>query len=186
MQVQQHQQRESLPKRARALPIKRAFHPNDCVGEEEDFVHVEVYFPVNASLMLQLSVSSRNWQWLTEIYLHPTLEDNNVCPQVLLDLSDPGLRFPSLEKFSSQNQPIHRVRLNHVNCPRLRSIHIQFPVVPIELFEIALPHTLEELNLGYCVVHDGRGLALSSDVQTNPGLRVFTKFATTVFYNGIN
>lgn len=175
---------QQYAKRHRNLPPKKVFSMSDFwSNEEEDFDVVEVYFALSTELIMQAQTYCQCWAHLREIHLLPAFNDHDICD--VLDLSTPGLCFPALERLVCRNQPINRIRLSQANSPRLVSVSISYPTVAIEVFELHLPQSLQEIHLGYAMVHDGKGLSMSIDVAVNPQLCVVNKFATTVFYGGV-
>ena len=71
-------------------------------------------------------------------------------------------------------------------APCLRSISICHPVgVSIDVFEVCLPHSLQELRLEYCLIRDGFGLMNSTSTIHNPSLQAFHEFGNTVYMAGM-
>lgn len=168
-------------KRIRAPPARSLGHPSEIHSVEEEVTILEFAFQLDSLSFKQLP-SFPFAHWLQELYINPAYDDHNFQP---LDLSQLSLPFPSLEKLSLQHQAIYGLCLNEQVTPQLRSLRISQPLgYAIQLFQLYLPHSLEEVHLEYVIINDGRGLTLSLDTNTNPHLKVVNKFATTVMYAG--
>ena len=172
---------DTRSKRFRAPPVRSLLGPSEIFSVDEEVSVLELRFQLDSPSFYQLPTFPFA-AWLKELHINPPYEDRKCLP---LDLTRSGIQFPSLEKLSIQNQAIQGIILNDQVTPHLRFLKISHPLgYAISSFQIYLPNSLEEVHLDYVIIHDGRGLAMSLDTNTNPHLKVVNKFATTVMYCG--
>jgi hypothetical protein len=173
------------PKRAKSIPrvVLDSVEELLDVGDEIVGDELELRCYVDVDTLYELSQLQQFWTRLVVLEIAPPFDDSG-ARRPSLCLSHPLWCLPALEVLIVRNHAVPVVQFSYSNFPRLQSFKLSHPLgVPVTLFQINCPETLERLALEYLTVRDGAGLCTSQSI--NKRLSDVRRYATTVFFQGV-